>query len=81
MDSVAESLITAPGWGASALVAPAGMSAPEGQLILGREIARALSDGSGRSLGQALLAAKRRMPAYHGDVLRSFNLLGDPAVR
>ena len=79
-DSLAERLLKEPGRGACTLVAPSGMSPPEGQVILGREIARALADGRAVTLGQALVLAKRRMPAEYLDVLRSFNLLGDPAV-
>jgi len=80
-DSLAELMLKQPGKGVCALVAPAGMSAPEGQLILGRELAKAIADGRAQSLGQALMLAKRRVPAAHADVLRSFNLLGDPALQ
>jgi hypothetical protein len=80
-DSLAERMVKEPGRGVSGLVCPSGMSAPEGQLLLGRELARALRDHPGMSLGQALVAAKRRLPAAHLDVVRSFNLLGDPKLR
>ncbi len=80
-DSLAERLIKEPGKGVCALVAPSGMSAPEGQLILGREIAKIIKEDRKVSLGRALMLAKRRLPAAHSDVLRSFNLLGDPALR
>jgi len=79
-DSLAEKLLKEPARGVCTLVAPAGMSAPEGQRILGREIAAAIADGRATSLGRALLLAKRRLPLGHSDVLRSFNLLGDPAL-
>ncbi len=79
-DSIAERMLKEPGKGVCAVVAPAGMSAPEGQRILGRELAAAIADGRAVSLGHALMLAKRRLPAGHGDVLRSFNLLGDPAL-
>lgn len=77
-DSLAERLLKEPGKGVCALVAPAGMCAPEGQRALGRELAREMA--AGKPLGRALTAAKRRLPACHADVLRSFNLLGDPAL-
>jgi hypothetical protein len=80
-DSLAERMLKEPGRGAAALVAPAGMSAPEGQLVLGRELAQLLRENPETPLGEALIAAKRRLPAAHRDVLRSFNLLGDPALR
>jgi len=79
-DSLAERLLKEPGKGVCSVVAPAGMSAPEGQRLLGRELVRALRD-RGCSLGEALIRAKRRLPKCHRDVLRSFNLLGDPALR
>jgi len=79
-DSLAERMLKEPGKGVCAVVAPAGMSAPKGQRTLGREIARALRDRD-LSLGEALMRAKRQMPACHKKVLRSFNLLGDPALR
>jgi len=80
-DSLAERLLKEPGKGVAALVAPSGMSAPEGQLILGREIAKIIKEDRKASLGRALMLAKRRLPLAHEDVLRSFNLLGDPALR
>jgi Peptidase family C25 len=80
-DSLAERMLKEPGKGACAMIAPSGMSAPEGQLLLGRELARLLKDQPGLPLGKALMLAKRRLPAPHSDVLRSFNLLGDPKLR
>jgi len=80
-DSLAEKMLKTPGRGVCALVAPSGMSAPEGQLILGREICRALQAQPGLPLGKALMIAKHKLPAPHTDVLRSFNLLGDPKLR
>jgi hypothetical protein len=79
-DSLAERMIKEPAKGVCAVVAPGGMSPPEGQQILGREIATAIADGRATSLGRALMLAKRRLPLGHADVLNSFNLLGDPAL-
>jgi hypothetical protein len=80
-DSLAEKMLKTPDRGVSALIAPSGMSAPEGQLILGRELAKLIQNEPGIPMGRALMLAKSRMPTAHADVLRSFNLLGDPAMR
>ncbi|MHC4916471.1 MAG: C25 family cysteine peptidase [Planctomycetota bacterium] len=80
-DSLAERLIKEPDRGVCMLVAPAGMSPPEGQLLLGRKLAAIIAADRGVPLGRALMRAKRGMPKHHRDVLRSFNLLGDPKLR
>ena len=80
-ECLAERMLREPGRGTCCLVAPAGMTAPEGQLVLGREIAKAIADGRAQSLGEALMLAKRRLPPAHVDVMTSFNLLGDPALK
>lgn len=79
-DSLAERLVKEPGRGLCAAVAPSGMCPPELQRDLGREVIRALNEG--KTLGQALVIAKRKLPAEAGASVRgSFNLLGDPALR
>jgi hypothetical protein len=79
-DSLAERLVKEPGKGLCAAVAPSGMSPSELQRDLGREIVRAL--GQGKTLGEALVIAKRKLPAQAGaDIRGSFNILGDPALK
>jgi len=78
-DSIAETMLKAPGRGASAVVCHSGFTAAEGQTQLVKALFRRLAGGD--TVGEALVAAKRSLGASHPDVRESFNLLGDPAAR
>jgi len=82
-ESLAESLLWQPGAGAVAVLAPTSLTLPAEQGPLSRELALALLSGPETTLGQALLEARRAAAASPDsrEVLLTFLLLGDPALR
>ncbi len=74
--SLAEALITAAGGGAAAVWASSGMTPPDDQGAVGRELLRRVFL-EGQSLGEA--AAGAAASSAHRDVRRTWNLLGDPS--
>ncbi|MGB8508794.1 MAG: C25 family cysteine peptidase, partial [Pyrinomonadaceae bacterium] len=81
LDSLSESLLKAEAGGALAVWTSTGMTEPEGQAAMNRELYRALFGGEGGTLrlGDAMLRA--RSATNDTDVLRTWVLIGDPTTR
>ncbi len=80
MDSLGESLLKTGRGGAVAVWASSGMTMPEGQTHLSRELYRSLfSRRPAIALGEAIRAAKATITQV--DIRRTWILLGDPAIR
>jgi hypothetical protein len=80
MDSLGESLLKTGRGGAIAVWASSGMTMPEGQTHLNRELYRSLFNRSPAiALGEAIRAAKAAVTQV--DIRRTWILLGDPAIR
>ncbi len=84
MTSLAETLLWQPGGGAVAVLAPTSLTLASDQGVLSHALAQALWADSSLTLGQALWQAQRQLrPEQAGqrDVLQTFLLFGDPALR
>lgn len=83
VNSLAESLLWAPDGGVVAAVVPSGRSLPTQQLPLADVFYEGLLAGEGATLGEALQIAKAAAADddFFADVIHTFNLLGDPALR
>jgi hypothetical protein len=82
--SLAEALILAPDAGAAAVLAPTSLTLVWDQNFLGQVLYPALADPGAHRLGDVLLQAQRSMPLDtqgQRDVLLTFLLFGDPALR
>jgi hypothetical protein len=82
--SLAEALLFEPGDGAIATLAPTSLTLPEDQSYLSFAFTRALMDGRNQRLGEAFLAVQRQVLSENPDgqdVLWTFLLFGDPALR
>ncbi|MCA1594264.1 MAG: C25 family cysteine peptidase, partial [Acidobacteria bacterium] len=80
LDSLSESLLKAGQGGALAVWTSTGMTEPEGQAAMNRELYRALfADGGALRLGDAMQRA--RTATSDTDVLRTWVLIGDPTTR
>jgi hypothetical protein len=82
--SLAEALLWAPRSGAVAVLAPSSLTLPTDQTILSRSFVEALLATGGSTLGDAHLQARRQIPIENPgtmDVMRTFMLFGDPALR
>ncbi len=78
--SLAEALITAPNGGAVAVWASSGLTQPDQQALMSREMFRQLfRSGENLTLGQAMMRAKN--VATDPDVRRSWILFGDPTMK
>jgi len=78
-DSLAEALLKARQGGAIAVWASSGLTEPEGQVPMNKELIRLLSNGKSLTLGEATAQAKAATTDQ--DVRRSWILFGDPATR
>jgi hypothetical protein len=76
-ESMSEALLRAPSAGAWVAIGSAGFADEASQSLLGFGLAKGLADGF--TWGDALLFARRELPADAKSVLSTFNLLGDPA--
>ncbi|MGH2536365.1 MAG: C25 family cysteine peptidase [Candidatus Promineifilaceae bacterium] len=83
VDALAESLLAAEKGGVVAAVAPSGRSLTSQQFPLAEEFFRLLLSGRAQTVGEALLGAKTAAAGdpFLEDVIHTFNLLGDPALR
>jgi hypothetical protein len=82
--SLAESLLFNPKGGAVALLAPTSLTLPTDQSSLTDAFVDALSRQPNLTLGEISLYAWRQVPPYTTtsfDVMQTFHLLGDPALR
>jgi hypothetical protein len=83
-DSLTEQLLWKSGGGIIAGIVPTGLSIPPPQEALMRNLLGELSASPAPTLGEALMRAKRALPADSPDyreVIQTFVLLGDPALR
>ncbi len=81
--SLAETLLWQEAGGASLVMAPTSLTLPNDQALLSGAFAEALSADPQASLGQAFLAAQRKIPLEQpgaNEVLMTFLLFGDPAL-
>ena len=84
VDSLAETLLWHPEGGAVAVLAPSSLTLPTDQTLLSDSLARLLSESPETRLGDIHLLARRQVPIdTQGmrDVLNTFLLYGDPALR
>ncbi|MEW5988053.1 MAG: C25 family cysteine peptidase, partial [Chloroflexota bacterium] len=83
VNSLAESLLWTPDGGVVAAVVPSGRSLPTQQLPLADTFYQSLLEGQVATLGEALQMAKAAAAGddFFADVIHTFNLLGDPALR
>lgn len=80
--SMAESLLFAPNGGAVAILAPTSLTVSYDQTFLHQPLVEFLTENMHHPLGDALLYAQRQYPAENTpDVLNTFLLFGDPALR
>jgi hypothetical protein len=78
-DSLAESLLTARNGGAIAVWASSGMTEPEGQAAVNRELVSLLFNGESLTLGEAVRRAKAA--TGDSDVRKTWILFGDPTTK
>jgi hypothetical protein len=83
VDALAETLLWAEDGGVVASIAPSGRSLTSQQLPLAQEFYRHLLSGEATTLGEALQLAKITGAEndFLVDVIHTFNLLGDPALK
>jgi len=79
MESMAESLLKAPGGGAIAVWTSSGMTEPEGQAVMNKELIRLLFNGQSLTLGEATARAKASVSDQ--DIRKTWILFGDPTTR
>ena len=77
--SLAEALLTAPQGGAVAVWASSGLTEPEGQLLMNKELMRLLFNGKSLTLGEATMRAKAATTDQ--DIRKTWILFGDPMTR
>jgi hypothetical protein len=78
-DTLAESLLKAVQGGAVAVWASSGLTMPDHQTGLNKELYRLLFNGERLTIGEAVMRAKRS--ADDRDVRRTWILFGDPSMR
>ena len=78
-ETLGESLLRAAQGGAIAVWASSGLTEPETQLVMNKELVRLLFGGESLSLGEAVVKAKASVGDM--DVRRTWILLGDPVTR
>jgi len=84
LDSMAEVLLWAEGGGAVAVLAPTSLTLPGDQSFFNQALFQALLHERIPILGPAIVQAKRQTPADSAesrDVVETFTLFGDPALR
>jgi hypothetical protein len=79
MDSLAEVLLKAGQGGAVAVWASSGLTEPEGQSAIDKELVRLLFNGESLTIGEAVQRAKAA--TSDSDVRRSWILFGDPTTK
>ncbi|NOZ26518.1 MAG: hypothetical protein GXP39_00505 [Chloroflexi bacterium] len=84
MVSLAETLLRSPDGGVATALVPTSESLSTDQEALAEAFYRAFVDPEVRTIGEAMVRAKREVPLERDgqrDVIATFNLLGDPALR
>ncbi|HUV45440.1 MAG TPA: DUF2341 domain-containing protein [Dehalococcoidales bacterium] len=78
-ESLAETFLKAERGGAVAVWSSSGLTDPEGQLIMNKELIRLLFNGQGLTIGEAIMRAKQVVP--DADIRKTWILFGDPTLR
>jgi hypothetical protein len=78
-ETLAESLLKAKDGGAVAVWTSSGLTDPDRQAVMNKEMIRLLFDGQGLTIGEAVMKAKAA--TYDQDVRKTWILFGDPATR
>ncbi len=78
-ESLSEALFKADGGGAVAVWTSSGMTEPEGQAMMNKELFRLLFNGESITLGEAVKRAKAA--TNDPDVRRTWILFGDPTIK
>jgi hypothetical protein len=78
-ESLAESLLKAEAGGAIAVWSSSGLTNPEGQALMNKQLIPLLFDGKSRTLGEA--TAKAKAATKDMDVRRTWILFGDPTTK
>jgi hypothetical protein len=78
-ESLAEALMKAGQGGAVAVWSSSGLTEPEGQAAMNKELMRLLFNGEGLTIGEAAMRAKRVVS--DPDVQRTWILFGDPTTK
>jgi hypothetical protein len=84
VQSLAETLLWKPDGGAVALLAPTSLTLSSDQSFLSKALIQGLMKDRAARLGDVFLQAQREVPAQDAgtqDVLRTFLLFGDPALK
>jgi hypothetical protein len=77
--TLAEALLMAEQGGAVAVWASSGLTSPDGQTAMNKELMRLLFNGEGLTIGEAAMRAKRVVS--DSDVRRTWILFGDPTTK
>ena len=78
-ESLAEALLKAEQGGAVAVWASSGLTEPDGQAVLNKELIQLLFNGGSITLGEAAMKAKEAVSDR--DIRRTWILFGDPTIR
>jgi len=78
-ECLAEALLKAEEGGAIAVWTSSGLTWPDGQVAMNKEVVKALFNGKALTIGEATLAAKAAIKDQ--DIRRTWILFGDPATR
>ena len=78
-DTLAEVLLKAKGGGAVAVWASSGLTEPDKQMVLNKELIRLLFGSDSITLGEA--TAKAKASVSDQDIRRTWILFGDPTTR
>jgi hypothetical protein len=78
-ETLAEALIKASGGGAIAIWSSSGLTEPDKQAIMNKELIRLLFNGQSLTLGEA--TAKAKVSVSDQDIRRTWILFGDPTTR
>jgi hypothetical protein len=78
-ESMAETFLKAELGGAVAVWSSSGLTDPEGQLVMNKELIRLLFNGQGLTIGAAVMRAKQVVT--DADIRKTWILLGDPTLR
>jgi hypothetical protein len=79
MDSLSEALMKAPGGGAIAVWASSGLTEPDRQAVMNKELIKLLFNGQSLTLGEA--TAKTKSSVSDQDIRKTWILFGDPTTR
>jgi hypothetical protein len=84
VDSLTETFLWQPDGGAVAVLAPSSLTLPYDQGFLSRALAQQIINNPTSTIGELHLNARRQTPVENSgglDVMRTFMLFGDPAIR